>query len=98
MERIVNFIDIPQERSTFSDHNESNQNNENIFNYDEETGHCSVVTKKSPLEYWPRDGEIEFKNVWMRYRSNTPHVLRGVSFHINSGERVGICGRTGAGE
>jgi ATP-binding cassette, subfamily C (CFTR/MRP), member 1 len=44
---------------------------------------------------WPTRGRVEFKNVWLRYRPNTPHVLRGVSFTVNGGERIGICGRTG---
>jgi ABC-type multidrug transport system fused ATPase/permease subunit len=48
---------------------------------------------------WPEDGgTISFEDLWMRYRENTPFVLRGVSFRVDRGERVGICGRTGAGE
>lgn len=46
---------------------------------------------------WPKKGQIEFRDVWMKYRPHTPEVLKGVSFLINGGQRVGICGRTGSG-
>lgn len=48
-------------------------------------------------ENWPQSGKIEFSNVWMQYRDNPP-VLKGVSLSINAGERIGVCGRTGAGK
>jgi len=50
-----------------------------------------------PPTTWPR-GEIELRNVSIRYRSELPLVLSGVSFHIHPGERVGVCGRTGSGK
>ncbi|KAE8965888.1 hypothetical protein PF011_g28129 [Phytophthora fragariae] len=34
----------------------------------------------------------------MRYRDDLPLVLKGVSFSVASGEKVGICGRTGSGK
>eukprot|EP00644_Phytophthora_capsici_P001159 jgi/Phyca11/511477/fgenesh2_kg.PHYCAscaffold_86_\ len=34
----------------------------------------------------------------MRYRDDLPLVLKGVSFTVKSGEKVGICGRTGSGK
>lgn len=46
---------------------------------------------------WPSLGAIEFRNVFFRYRNN-PHVLKGISFTTRPGERIGICGRTGAGK
>ncbi|CAK9105208.1 Multidrug resistance-associated protein 1 (ATP-binding cassette sub-family C member 1) (Glutathione-S-conjugate-translocating ATPase ABCC1) (Leukotriene C(4) transporter) (LTC4 transporter) [Durusdinium trenchii] len=47
---------------------------------------------------WPVAGEIEFRNVVLRYRPNLPPALKGLSFTIRGGEKVGICGRTGSGK
>lgn len=60
----------------------------------------------------PLKGEIEFKSVALRYRPDLELALRcmvapfeyvwwsqvGVTFKINAGMSVGICGRTGAGK
>ncbi|MGH7472964.1 MAG: ABC transporter ATP-binding protein, partial [Candidatus Methylomirabilales bacterium] len=42
-------------------------------------------------------GAIEFKDVWFAYRPNE-HVLKGLSFAIQPGERVALVGATGAGK
>lgn len=34
----------------------------------------------------------------MRYRPELPAVLKGVTFDIAAGEKIGICGRTGSGK
>jgi len=50
------------------------------------------------LNSWPERGQVEFKNVSLRYRPTTEIVLSKLSFTINSGEKIGIVGRTGAGK
>ena len=47
---------------------------------------------------WPGHGEIEFRNFSARYRSELPLVVSGISVRIRPGDKVGICGRTGAGK
>jgi len=47
---------------------------------------------------WPEMGKVQFANYDLRYRKGRDLILRDVSFTINSGERVGIVGRTGAGK
>ncbi|KAH9127139.1 hypothetical protein LEN26_009290, partial [Aphanomyces euteiches] len=47
---------------------------------------------------WPVDGNVSFESYSMRYRDHLDLVLRDVSFVVNGGEKVGICGRTGSGK
>lgn len=56
------------------------------------------VAETKPEVNWPSRGNIVFDNVSMRYRDGMPKVLRNVSFSVKGNERIGICGRTGAGK
>ncbi|CAG9461161.1 unnamed protein product [Pedinophyceae sp. YPF-701] len=47
---------------------------------------------------WPAQGRVQVDTIMMRYRPTSPLVLRGVSFTVEAGEKVGICGRTGSGK
>lgn len=55
-------------------------------------------TNTEPEPEWPTLGEVRFEDVKARYRPELDLVLKGVSFTAKAGEKVGICGRTGAGE
>ncbi|KAI9371210.1 P-loop containing nucleoside triphosphate hydrolase protein [Aspergillus egyptiacus] len=46
---------------------------------------------------WPAKGNIEFNSVSAEYRTSEP-VLNDITFSIKSGEKIGICGRTGSGK
>ena len=52
----------------------------------------------TPPDGWPPAGRVVFEDVWLRYRPDLEPVLRGISFQVAPGERVGIVGRTGAGK
>jgi ABC-type multidrug transport system fused ATPase/permease subunit len=56
------------------------------------------TSKDVPSKSWPAQGEILFKNVRARYRAGLPEVLKGVSFALPGGKKLGICGRTGSGK
>ena len=43
-------------------------------------------------------GEIAFENVEFRYASSKGPVLRGVSLHVEPGQRVALVGRSGSGK
>lgn len=47
---------------------------------------------------WPDKGEVVFKDFRVRYREGLDCVLKGITFHINGSEKVGVVGRTGAGK
>ncbi|XP_035914957.1 multidrug resistance-associated protein 1 isoform X9 [Anopheles stephensi] len=47
---------------------------------------------------WPEQGMVEFRDFQVRYREGLELVLRGISFTVKGGEKVGIVGRTGAGK
>ncbi len=50
------------------------------------------------VDNWPRKGEIEVKDLCVRYRQGLPLSLRGLTFKIDGGSRVGVVGRTGGGK
>ncbi|OAA57275.1 abc transporter [Cordyceps fumosorosea ARSEF 2679] len=47
---------------------------------------------------WPATGEIEFRNVTVRYNPDGPDVLKNINLRFNAGERVAVVGRTGSGK
>jgi ATP-binding cassette subfamily B protein len=46
----------------------------------------------------PSRGEVRFENVWFRYTTDGPWVLRDVSFTASPGQTVALVGHTGAGK
>ena len=50
-----------------------------------------AVTKE-----WPERGEIEFKDVQLRYREELPLVFKGINIKNKPSEKVGNVGRTGS--
>jgi ABC-type multidrug transport system fused ATPase/permease subunit len=86
------LLDIPQEISVLHDPLAHSPGDEEMG-----TPCGGPETGMALTESWPSKGQIEFRHVWMRYRPTTPDVLRGISFVVRGGERVGICGRTGSG-
>jgi len=56
-----------------------------------------IIEDCRPPAGWPSAGQLSFQDIALRYREG-PMVLRNVSFTIQPGERVGVCGRTGAGK
>ncbi|KAH6563419.1 hypothetical protein BASA60_010718 [Batrachochytrium salamandrivorans] len=61
-----------------------------------EERHKHALTK--PDATWPNLGEIEFKNITLRYHRYGVAVLKSVSFHIRPKEKIAIVGRSGSGK
>ena len=57
--------------------------------------HCP---EHDPPASWPAEGVIEFVDLRLRYRPELDLVLKGITLSIKAGEKIGICGRTGAGK
>ncbi|XP_075676248.1 multidrug resistance-associated protein 1-like isoform X2 [Dermatophagoides pteronyssinus] len=53
---------------------------------------------KPNIGQWPKKGEIKFQSYSTRYRQGLNLVLRNIQFNINSREKIGVVGRTGAGK
>ena len=57
-----------------------------------------MITETSPPPQWPQQGRITFANVSMRYREGLPNSIKNINLNIKPMEKIGICGRTGAGK
>jgi len=47
---------------------------------------------------WPATGKIRFNNFSTRYREGLDEVISDLDLKIKDGEKIGVCGRTGAGK
>ena len=47
---------------------------------------------------WPNKGKVNYINYSMKYRPNCDLALKDINIEINSGEKIGIVGRTGSGK
>ncbi|CDZ97117.1 Multidrug resistance-associated protein/mitoxantrone resistance protein, ABC superfamily [Phaffia rhodozyma] len=71
---------------------------ERVGHYADLPPEAARLTASDPSETWPSTGEIKFRDVVLKYRDNLPAVLKGLSFTIYGGEKIGVVGRTGAGK
>ncbi|KAJ8620573.1 hypothetical protein MRB53_029102 [Persea americana] len=51
-----------------------------------------------PSPNWPNKGNVHLSSLQVRYRPNTPLVLKGITLSIHGGEKIGVVGRTGSGK
>lgn len=47
---------------------------------------------------WPSSGEIEFRNVTIKYDLDGAEILKNINLKFNAGQRVAVVGRTGSGK
>ncbi|KAG1687443.1 Canalicular multispecific organic anion transporter 1 [Nymphon striatum] len=58
----------------------------------------SCWNKETPSFDWLKEGKIEFCSYSSRYHKHLDLSLRNITCCIYPGEKIGICGRTGAGK
>ncbi|KAM9984129.1 hypothetical protein ACTFIZ_003833 [Dictyostelium cf. discoideum] len=85
-QRIQSYIEIP------------NEGNKPISTKLNEVDNNTITISDVDLVNWPNKGIIEFKNVEIKYRPNSEPNLKDLSFKVQSSEKIGIVGRTGAGK
>ncbi|KAF2361957.1 ABC transporter-like [Trinorchestia longiramus] len=56
------------------------------------------VQQNKPQKDWPEEGVVKFSKFSTRYREGLEFVVKDIDVTIQSGEKVGIVGRTGAGK
>lgn len=57
-----------------------------------------IISETCPPPLWPQEGQIHFENASLAYRPGLPLVLKNFNADIKPHEKIGICGRTGAGK
>ncbi|RHN39251.1 putative xenobiotic-transporting ATPase [Medicago truncatula] len=58
----------------------------------------SIVDNNRPPSSWPSKGKIDLEGLEIRYRPNSPLVLKGITCTSKEGSRAGVVGRTGSGK
>ncbi|GMN63549.1 hypothetical protein TIFTF001_032621 [Ficus carica] len=57
-----------------------------------------VIESNRPDSSWPSVGEVEIRDLQVRYAPHLPLVLRGLTCTFPGGMKTGIVGRTGSGK
>ncbi|VFQ73080.1 unnamed protein product [Cuscuta campestris] len=79
---------------------------ENLMVSVERMTQYTSVSSESPLVSescrpdmnWPPNGEIDIRNLKVRYAPQLPLVLRGITCTLLGGKKTGVVGRTGSGK
>ncbi|CAN8006437.1 unnamed protein product, partial [Ixodes pacificus] len=88
LERCLEYTRLPKEVE-----------NERTNDASENANQGSRSRALSANETWPTKGRIEFQEYTTSYRpGDLPDVLKAVTFSVQSYEKVGVVGRTGAGK
>ncbi|KAI3456831.1 hypothetical protein Pfo_013494 [Paulownia fortunei] len=57
-----------------------------------------VLESNRPQSHWPIHGEVNIRDLQVRYAPHMPFVLRGLTCTFFGGKKTGIVGRTGSGK
>ena len=97
VERVVHYTEnIPQEAAMTADELEHEKSTPPLNAAQRAVRYTGGAIH--PPQEWPEKGAITLKNLQMRYRTETPLVLKGLNVSVGAGERIGVVGRTGSGK
>lgn len=89
VERIIHYTEgIPQEAAMTSDELEHKKAS-TPMNAAQKVVALYDGKALRPTEGWPQKGSVALNNLQMRYRSDTPFVLKGLNVSITAGEHIG---------
>ena len=71
---------------------------ERVISYTNLKSEPGYSLEKKPPTDWPLEGRIEIKDVSVVYYKGGPAVLRDLNLSFAPAEKIGIAGRTGAGQ
>ncbi|KAH0534630.1 hypothetical protein KQX54_006034 [Cotesia glomerata] len=71
---------------------------ERIIQYTDLPKEGPMESTHPPPSDWPSKGDVKWQNVSMSYKAEDPPVLKNIDLVIESGWKVGVVGRTGAGK
>ncbi|OMO85156.1 hypothetical protein COLO4_21734 [Corchorus olitorius] len=57
-----------------------------------------IIEDNRPAHGWPSFGKVEICSLKVRYRPDSPLVLKGINCIFDGGHKIGIVGRTGSGK
>ncbi|TPX56510.1 hypothetical protein SpCBS45565_g08389 [Spizellomyces sp. 'palustris'] len=58
----------------------------------------AIVDDNRPPSNWPSTGHVQVRDLTIKYAADQPAVLHSLNFSVESGHKVGVVGRTGAGK
>lgn len=110
LERCENFCELEPEENYFVYRNNEKEILKNIGNkigsdlikkqlfISNEKFSYEEINSKGFDKFIFKKGKVEIKNIWAKYDGQENYVLKNINLTLESGKKLGICGKTGSGK